>query len=176
VASEFEQNDNPIERILLTGFPNPERIGCPLPEVIEAMGRQEYPRDDPAWSHIWKCSPCYAAFKVVRDERLAQVERKEKIARHVQLAFALGMGLLLAALIFLLKSPKQIPPQPIAAIQVDLTDVGTSRGAEDPSAEPILAHLPRRLVELHLTLPRLSPSGHYIIGILKSRSTTTAVA
>jgi len=175
VASEYQENDNPIERILLTGFPNPERIGCPPPETIEALGEQHVPKDDPAWSHIWKCSPCFSAFKIVRDARLGRLERKEKKKRRLQFALAAAGGLALAALIF--SAIVTRPSANIAAIiHVDLTNVGTYRGSGELSAEKVLARMPRSLVELHIALPRLSSPGRYIVAILKSRVENTAIA
>ena len=56
MSAEPIDDDNPIEAILLTGFPNPERIGCLAPEVIEALGQKKLPREDPAWRHIWNLS------------------------------------------------------------------------------------------------------------------------
>jgi hypothetical protein len=140
------------------------------------MGQQKIPRDDPAWSHIWKCSPCFSAFKVVRDDRLARVERKEKRFRRLQLALMGTAGLFVATLLFFLSPFVRPSPAMTAVIQVDLTDVGTYRGSEELSTEKVLARMPRKLIELHITLPRLSAPGHYIVAILKSRSENTAIA
>jgi hypothetical protein len=176
VASEIQENDNPIERILLTGFPNPERVGCPPPETIDALGEQNLPKDDPAWSHIWKCSPCFKAFKVVRDARLARVERKEKRVRRLQLALTGISGLAVAALLFFFVTSNRPAPNTTAVIQLDLTNIGTYRGTEDLFQDKVLARMPRKLVELHIALPRLSAPGRYIVAILKSRVEHTAIA
>ena len=86
MAADPIGEDNPIEAILLTAFPNPERIGCPGPEQIHKMAEQEVPPDDPSWSHLWNCSPCFKDFKALRDLRVARVERefdRRRTRRHV---------------------------------------------------------------------------------------------
>lgn len=40
----------------------------------------------------------------------------------------------------------------------------------------VLAQLPRKLDELHITLPRLSKQGRYVVALLRSRSETRAIA
>jgi len=44
--------------------PNPERIGCPGPDAVEAVvGRRlEFPRFDDAVDHIATCAPCFAEY------------------------------------------------------------------------------------------------------------------
>ena len=99
VAADPIGNDNPIEEILLTGFPNPERKGCPPAEVIEALGNQKLGRDDPAWGHIWSCSPCFGDFKVIRDARVERAERayrKERTRRRFLVAAAATVLLVIA--------------------------------------------------------------------------------
>jgi hypothetical protein len=73
VAAEPLDDDNPIEEILLTGFPNPERVGCPPPETIQALGERRIGRHDAAWNHIWHCSSYFKDFKAIRDKRLAAI-------------------------------------------------------------------------------------------------------
>jgi hypothetical protein len=42
-----------------TGYPNPERKGCPPVEVILAMAGHTLDLDDPAHDHAVRCSPCF---------------------------------------------------------------------------------------------------------------------
>jgi hypothetical protein len=170
-------DDNPIEAILLTGFPNPERIGCLSKELIEGLGQKTIPRDDPAWRHIWNCSPCFKEFKVIRDKRMALVERKQR--RHLILKRS---GLLVAALaclaiiVGLIVLHRPSPNLEAVIVPINLFNIQTTRGSDNLDSGAILAKLPRRLDELHITLPRFSVGGRYIVGILKSKSTNTAIA
>jgi hypothetical protein len=177
VAAKPIDEDNPIEAILLSGFPNPERIGCLSNEVIEGLGQKTIPRDDPAWRHIWNCSPCFKEFKVIRDKRMALVELKQ----HRQEIFKRSM-ISLAALVCLAVIVglfvRHRPPATLeaAVVPINLFDIQTTRGSENLDSSTVLAKLPRKLDELHITLPRFSVGGRYLVGILKDKSTNTAIA
>jgi hypothetical protein len=174
VAVDPIGDDNPIEEILLTGFPNPERKGCPRREVIEALGNRELGRDHPAWQHIWSCSPCFRDFKTIRDGRLARLEQAEKIKRTRRSFIALVAASASAAVggYFVVSSLRSNPSR--AVVSINLTNAGAVRGnAED---EDPITQLPRKLDEIHLTLPRFSRLGRYVVAIFESKSESTAVA
>jgi len=168
--------DNPIEEILLTGFPNPERKGCPPPEIIEALGQRKLGRDHPAWQHIWSCSPCFRDFKVVRDERLARIVRADR-ARRTRRNFLAAAAASACAGVggYFLFANRPKPARGFAVVSVDLSNAGTIRGTPDDGGRAV-AELPRKLDEIHLTLPRFSRLGRYIVAILRSRSENTAIA
>ena len=177
VAAE-QEDDNPIEEILLHAFPNPERVGCPPPETMRALGERRIGRDDPAWDHIWHCSPCFADFKAIRDARLAEIEGAERTARRkrtasIWAAVVVGFACILVIVLFTANRVRGT-----AIIAVDLTNEGVVRGlGEDDTANGrVLATLPRKLDELHVTLPLFSHPGRYVLAILKSRSESTAIA
>jgi hypothetical protein len=178
VRAESIGDDNPIEWILLTGFPNPERIGCPPSETIQALGERKIGRDDPAWQHIWHCSPCFGDFKTIRDKRLAaQEEAEQRAKRKRQIFVSLGSALAAACLVMILVfSGNRIKNLRGAAIvPIDLNNAATFRGATEDDGGRVLATLPQRLDELDITLPKLSPEGRYILAILKSRTENTAI-
>lgn len=168
-------DDNPIEAILLTAFPNPERIGCPPSDVLKAMANQEIGRDNPVWSHIWKCSPCFRDFKVFRDARVAKVEREyeRKRTRRNLLKTAGVVVVSSAAAYFAAVEFRAKSKQPIT-VTINLTEADVTRGA-DQEQTPV-ARMPRQLDEVHVLLPRLSPPGRYVVAILESQLENTAVA
>jgi len=175
VPAEPIGDDNPIEAILLTAFPNPERIGCPSSDVLKAMANQEIGRDNPAWSHIWKCSPCFRDFKILRDARVARVEReyarqrtRRNLLKTAGAVIASSTAAYFTALEFRARSK-----QP-NAVTIDLREAGVTRGANQDRAP--VARLPRQLNEIHVELPRLSLPGRYILAILESQLENTAVA
>jgi hypothetical protein len=177
VAADPIGNDNPIEEILLTGFPNPERKGCPPAEVIEALGNQKLGRDDAAWGHIWSCSPCFKDFKVIRDARIERVERayrKERMRRRFLVAAAATV-LLVTAGYFLVTGARSGVAPGFAVVSIDLSNSGVVRGAE-PDGDAPVAQLPRRLDEIHLKLPTFSRHGRYVVAIVESRAENAAVA
>lgn len=177
------END-PIEELLLRAYPNPERRGCPGPETIRALANKTVPHEDPAWEHIWKCSPCFAEFKDLRDARRRN-ERAVRRKRNVYWAAAAAIilvciGAALAA--FFLKQPQAAPPQgPITqtarvtpaypAAVLNLEGVSTTRSAEkNTSTSPVqIQTLPRRTVDLTVYLPRGSEDGQYQLEFLNAR-------
>jgi hypothetical protein len=177
------END-PIEELLLRAYPNPERKGCPGSETIRALANKTVPPEDPAWEHIWKCSPCFAEFKELRDARQRN-ERAVRRKRNVYWATAAAIilvciGAALAA--FFLKQPKATPPQgPITgtasqipaypAAVLNLEGVSTTRSAEkNTSSGPVqIQTLPRRRVDLTVYLPRGSEDGQYQLEFLNAR-------
>jgi hypothetical protein len=176
VPAEPIDDDNPIEAILLTGFPNPERIGCLAPDVIEALGQKQLPREDPAWRHIWNCSPCFRAFKIIRDRRLAAVERAEKRRKQFGWIAAIAAGLAIISFLYFVGIPKLRSPVEATVIPIDLTNAGIVRGSSNPENGPTLAELPTTNVRLKIFLPRASKGGRYMVAILKSRTEDAAVA
>ena len=177
MAADPIGNDNPIEEILLTGFPNPERKGCPPAEVIEALSNQKLSRDDPAWGHIWSCSPCFRDFKVIRDARVERAERayrKERTRRRFLVAAA-AIVFLMTAGYFLVTGIRSGVARGFAVVSIDLSNSGAVRGAE-PDGDTPVAQLPRKLDEIHLKLPTFSPHGRYVVAILESRMENAAVA
>lgn len=172
MAADPIGDDNPIEAILLTAFPNPERTGCPGPEVIREMADQRVPSDDPVWSHLWNCSPCFGDFKVLRDARVARAERefdRRRTRRHLitgAIAVAISSGLAYFGAIEFRSRPRQVVP-----VTVNLTNVSLTRG----SAAPV-ARLPKKLDEIHVILPIGSSPGSYAVAILKSATDNSAVA
>lgn len=177
MAAEPLEDDNPIEEILLHAFPNPERVGCPPPEAIRALGERRIGRDDPAWDHIWHCSPCFADFKKIRDARLADIEGAERRARNKRTAAIWAAVVVTCACFFMAILFTSSRLRGTSTVPVDLTNAGIVRGlSEDAANARVLATLPRRLDELRVTLPMFSPQGRYVLAILKSPSESTAIA
>jgi len=134
VAADPIGEDNPIEAILLTAFPNPQRIGCPGSEQIQRMAEQEVLHDDPSWSHLWNCSPCFRDFKALRDARVARVDRefdRRRTRRHVMtgaVAVVISSALAYFGAVEFRSRARQVVP-----VTIDLTNAGPTRGSTVPS-------------------------------------------
>jgi hypothetical protein len=166
---------DPIEELLLTAYPNPDREGCPGPEAIDALGNRRIGREDPTWTHVWHCSPCFREFKAIRDARW----RGEAIQRTKRKRVRLAAGVITAALVLgfitlLFRSKFSSQPQ-VAAITLDLFNVGIYRGS-DENHQVDLPALPRKVDDIHLVLPRYSGTGKYAIAVLRSRADASALA
>lgn len=176
------END-PIEELLLRAYPNPERKGCPGSDIIRALANKALPHDDPAWQHIWKCSPCFAEFKELRDARRLH-ERAIRRKRTLYWAAAAGIILLCigaALAAFFLNQPK-VPQQPVVAkvttaksaypaAVLNFEGTSTTRsGQKRATGTPLqIQTLPRRAIDLTVYLPRGSEDGEYQLEFLNSR-------
>src|SRR5262249_43224086 len=55
-----------LQSVVLTHFPNPERLGCPGTSVLRAIATKSISMRDPAIEHVGKCSPCFAELTEMR--------------------------------------------------------------------------------------------------------------
>ena len=83
MSVDHSHDPDPIEELLLTAYPNPERKGCPGREVLESLANQQRDESDPNWYHIWHCSPCFAEFKALRDARWERERAEARRRKHV---------------------------------------------------------------------------------------------
>lgn len=171
-------DQDPIEKLLLVAFPNPERQGCPGATVIEDYGNQRI-QTESVWEHISHCSPCFAEFKLVRDARwkreAAQARRRKKWKLSgVTIAAALFLGL---GFLLLKKNPRQpFTSQPSLLATIDLSKTSVLRGGSNESQGLNLPPVSKRATELDIVLPPFSGAGHYAIAILRSKSDEHALA
>ena len=49
-------------------FPNPERVGCPEEDVLQALAGDRISPNDPALLHVSSCSECYAEYLNLRQD------------------------------------------------------------------------------------------------------------
>ena len=179
-GGSHDDDQDPIEELLLTAFPNPERTGCPGPTVIEDYGNQRID-DESVWEHISKCSPCFSEFKLVRDTRWKAEAKKERQRKRRLAAVAAAAAVLLLAIgiTYLLLNRKpaaSFSPQPSLLATIDLSKASVVRGAGDGSHELHLPPISKRATELQIIMPPFSGTGHYVVAILRSRNDEAPVA
>jgi hypothetical protein len=59
-------SDALVEELVSHGHPNPERKGCPSQDVLVSLARRERPIGDPAYDHLFRCSPCWLAVRELK--------------------------------------------------------------------------------------------------------------
>lgn len=165
-----------------TGFPNPNREGCPNQSSLRAIANRDKRltlADLPA-SHIVSCSPCFREYE--RFRRAALLSRGVRIAT-VSLA-VVALVLVRARFVWNLAGPKidqnitkKLPakgPRPRIAPapwKIDLAVFSPKRG--DTNAEPERKiHLPRKLLRAEFLMPLGLEPGEYEI---RFRDSTGAV-
>lgn len=60
-----------MEQVALNEYPNPERIGCPSEETLEAFARdaRSFAILDQIFDHVGRCSPCAQFIHQIRSNR-----------------------------------------------------------------------------------------------------------
>ena len=151
-----------LGRGLLKEFPNPDRAGCPGPDVLKRIASHKMPLTDAEkWlDHLTSCSPCYRDFT----ELQAGYRR-----RRMQTVLAIAASILIVAgiagwaLLF-----KQKGPTTVQTAVLDLRNRSVARGGEPtPGEQPL--EVSRAVKHLNVYLPLGSAEGPYEI-----RMVTTA--
>lgn len=161
-----------------TGFPNPNREGCPNQSKLRAIANRDKRMtlaDLPA-SHIVSCSPCFREYKRLR--RAALLFRGVRIA-VVSLA---ALALVLVATRFVRNhagqkidqsitrtlpskgQPSRVDPVPV---KVDLAAFTQTRGDADVGSNKKI-HLPQKLLRVEFLLPVGLEPGKYEIRVQDS--------
>jgi hypothetical protein len=111
---------------------------------------------------------------VSKGMRIEGAERRRRTRRRF-IAAAVGSATLALGRYFIVSEIGSKPSRGFAVVSIDLSNAGAVRGAEQNGDTPV-ARLPRKLDEIHLTLPRFSPLGRYAVAVLQSKSQNAAVA
>jgi hypothetical protein len=175
MSVDHSHDSDPIEQLLLTAYPNPERKGCPGWSVLESLANQKRDQSDPNWYHIWHCSPCFAEFKELRDarwerERLQAQRRRKAIWGTVAAATCLAM----VFVFWRVRTHRGQVPAQVAQIRVDLSNIETQRGASQ-EMKLALPPLPRAIDDVHIILPLFSEPGTYTVAVLRSKRSNSAL-
>ncbi len=179
--------NDPIDELRRTAYPNPERIGCPTPDVFEALKERKIGFDDPVWKHIEHCSACYSEFAGIRDalfakERRSDFRRVLRTSSALIVLFALGLG---AYLWMHNRETARLQVMATAAHNggeaavLNFEDGSELRGSpgDKPSSDSDrsrldVQHLPRNQLNLTVYLPLGSPDGIYDLEMIASNGGT----
>jgi hypothetical protein len=147
-----------LGRGLLKEFPNPDRAGCPGPEVLRKIASHEMPLPEAEkWlDHLTSCSPCYNDFSQFQ----AAYQR-----RRTRTLLAIAASILVVAGIggwVLLRRHNQALEHQIAVL--DLRNRSVPRDAEPNPAEPL--EVSRAATQLLIYLPLGSSEGPYDVRII----------
>jgi Cell wall synthesis protein CwsA len=158
-------------RYYSTAFPNPERVGCPGTEILEALSLRKLDRATAEkWdSHISQCSPCFNEYVALRESRRRR-ERLRRLAVAAAIAVVLVAGLVVHHFVVRTKEQPEPPGQSgsvtYQANLLDLRDKAALRGAES-GGNGSAAVLPRAPLALSIYLPTGSEPGDYEVQVTK---------
>jgi len=161
-----------LEQAALNDYPNPERIGCPGADFLRrlATNRKSVDLSDPALDHVARCSPCFREF----------IEYRKPAKRTVVTRRALlGTGAATAAALAIVAVKSSLSPasrttgyQPF---EINLFDAGQSRSVKEPQVRAPQMILPRKRLDLRITLPFASPEGEYELQVLHANGEATGL-
>ena len=157
---EEKQLREALRRTFLDGYPNPERKGCPGPEILKviASGKLTLEEAEPWIQHLSACSPCTREFSEFRKDHQRRMSLwVSSIAASVVLAAAIVTWLLV-------RSP--LTPGHLQPVTIDLSNYATLRGPEGNAPNPPL-QLTKGYLNLTLYLPAGSEPGTYDVQVVR---------
>jgi hypothetical protein len=157
-----------LEEAALHDYPNPDRIGCPGTDFLKrlATDRRSISISDPALDHVAGCSPCFREFAGYRDRaKRARVSRRASIAAGGTILIA-GAAATVNSLLNRSK-PLESTGDQFEPAEFNMFNDSAERGASDnePRSRPS-PDLPRKRLNLLITLPFASPEGDYEVQVM----------
>jgi hypothetical protein len=173
-----------LQEHVLEKYPNPERIGCIDHSTLKTWvySPQKLDLSDPKYLHVLKCAECTRELIELRRRRNEQSEHANiavpshpgPVANWRWAGFApvLLCCLAVAGVIYwhshLGTTPAQLAQSTPVAVTIDLSQAGTTRGADTTTVPAVV--LPRRVNTAHLILPNFSPGGNYVVSVTTDRN------
>ena len=177
--SAFRSEDE-FDEVFTNGNPNPDRIGCPSRDVLEALSKRERPIEDPAYQHVSNCSPCYREFRAFQQARGAATHARRRFWSVVSAAAAVVIVGSMTAW-FLSAPTRNAEPQdeavPITQIGelhtvLDLQKYTVVRGEQSEKQPPLTLTAARH--RLTVLLPVGAEPGPYDVQLLDSSQQSKA--
>lgn len=165
--SQIRQILAQLRQHALSGFPNPDRRGCPDRATLRSMAlrvKSVQPTND--WvSHVASCSPCFREYTQMR--KSSRQQRIAMIVAGVAASILLAVGLFSFWPKSRIPAPPAIvqrstPPTPIATVMVNLASLTQTRG-ETSVAKRVT--LPASRLRARFLMPIGSEPGTYEIRI-----------
>ena len=157
-----------LEEAALHDHPNPDRIGCPGADFLKrlAIDRRSISISDPALDHVANCSPCFREFAGYRDRaKRARVSRRTAMAAGATILIA-GTAATVNSLLDRSKSPESTGDQ-FEPAEFNMFNDSAERGASGKELRGRPSpNLPRKRLNLLITLPFASPEGDYEVQVM----------
>jgi hypothetical protein len=158
-----------VRQAILKAYPNPDRIGCPAPEVLEAMAHRTIAMSPTEQDHIFHCSPCFAIYMGSRNH----IRR----SRMIRVSSIGGLAALVLVVLgyWTYTGFYRSPPPRQFTTAFNLAERPLFRGVPPAAVDPSPFVLPRGIVRLTLTLPLGSEPGTYQLQICRNGRTDPLV-
>ncbi len=169
------QEQDPLDHYFRTRNPNPGRIGCPSPAVLQAVARRATSVPAEVFTHLAGCSECWADVEAHR-ARVARRRRLERFALGAVAVAAAIAGLILfipQAKYFHFQSSLSTAKVGSQNVAINLFDEETLRGGGRVLRT---IYIPPSSVRLIITLPRFSRPGSYQVSLCRDRTDASCFA
>jgi len=152
-----------VRQTILNEFPNPNRVGCPGDAKLREVAFRRTIVEDDDWQHITHCSPCYAEYLEVK-------EQKRRAGRRARTLGLIGGSALLVVLTGVVgyeyiekqKGSQQVVSDASESATLNLRESSGPRGDQNASQRDVPV-LPARHLNLKIILPFGSEPGKYLI-------------
>src|SRR5579871_2265992 len=104
---DIERVRKELQASALREFPNPDRVGCPNPAVLDAISRRKTEMTQEQLHHVTHCSPCFQTFLSIREEVGKRRAFRLRIA-VAACAAAIAVGAIIYAVANRSTSPGQV--------------------------------------------------------------------
>jgi hypothetical protein len=169
---DLERVRKELQAAALREFPNPERVGCPEPGVLDDMSRRKMEMTQAQLHHITHCSPCFQTFLSIREEMRKRQALRFRIAASAG-AVVIGVGVIVYSAVVRSIAPRE-PVVLATPAMLDLRLLRENRGADSgraSEAKPALI-LPSKHLHLMLYFPAGADAGQYTLQLLDGKSRT----
>lgn len=171
-------------RIFRTGFPNPERSGCPSQVALQSIAKRGRgsAESEGILEHLTSCSPCFVQYEqLLHKERVSKNLKLMALCASVLIAVGIGVWFFASSgpptirppepKIVQEAPPAQPPPVQYEMAVVDLRNRSSLRGEQPSTSDEVVATLPTRPLDLSVYLPIGSEAGLYEIQIAREAQT-----
>jgi hypothetical protein len=168
---DLERVRKELQAAALREFPNPERIGCPEPGVLDDMSRRKIEMTQAQLHHITHCSPCFQTFLSIRED----IRRRRAV--RFRIAAAAGAAVIaVGVFVYWAAVRSTAPHERIATTSatLDLRLLSENRGADSirgNEANTALI-LPRKHLHLTLYFPAGAGEGQYTLQLINGQRHT----
>jgi hypothetical protein len=152
------------QRVLLVGgYPNPDRVGCPGVEALKALAQRktDLRQSEQVVLHVGGCSPCFMEYTALQKQATRRKTVELVLASAALLILAVVGGWAWKTHWFHGFGGNVTTNAPYQKVTVDLRNRLILRGDQVPSANSGPIQLPRGRLDLTLLLPNGSAPGDY---------------
>ena len=184
---QFRLLQREIRDAIRRNHPNPGRVGCVGSDKLASMARGSLPTDDPAYSHVMECSPCYEELMVLTEQvetgKRTATANERRFSPAIAASVLVLVGVLAVWLYYRQAGSRVLPdpvqpsgpiaqnrppaqPQELPLGVLNLESDSPTRGA-DGAPDRVVQRLTRKKMNLVIYLPLGLDEGEYEVEVAR---------